>query len=533
MQEYILDTLISGVKTAEALDGEHYGFRVSAIAWCSGFRGALRLGDIVIACGSVRYARVRRRELAACAFGHAESQLWKSLGVRDGADVSLEVVRGGCIIAVTGKVLAERVWRNERGRYTLGPGGPERMASDGFSRPWADWLERQLDDMASRVLDDGWRRGTVMNSRQMLAEHLAQKPRVDFLLQTYPGPFASAAAEDWDIVRAALAGRRYELLPEDLGWRTLGAQRKAQIAAAAATAWEQYRASMAAQIAPAFPAVNAMSDERAAIAGKIVMLPRLGADDWTMDAGRAWLTARGAGGAYFIDSRSAGLQRIYRARLRYEKAVAPHLDETYQIVGRVGPNPKMLVVRGVAVPGLLVEPLAVNIGDAVFVDLSNDAAPFAGEEALVATAALELDDAASPAQVMEAFVLALKLGAERFWRELFAPWDAAFVEGQVWYQPLSGPASSNSLESEWIRARRLLEKAVCDVRVVCADPVRMVIAPDAFEGAPLIERTTVEVDHIGLFDGEYRAFKDINVTRLWPMQRRDGGPWRISIARGI
>jgi hypothetical protein len=84
-----------------------------------------------------------------------------------------------------------------------------------------------------------------------------------------------------------------------------------------------------------------------------------------------------------------------------------------------------------------------------------------------------------------------------------------------------------------VRARRLLATSVFDVRVVAVDGFAEVIGPDDFDGAPRIERTVVEVDHVGLFDGEYRPFKDVNVNRLWPLQRRDGGPWRIAIDRGI
>jgi hypothetical protein len=84
-----------------------------------------------------------------------------------------------------------------------------------------------------------------------------------------------------------------------------------------------------------------------------------------------------------------------------------------------------------------------------------------------------------------------------------------------------------------VRARRLLEDRVFDVRVVAVEEARVVIEPTAFAGAPKIEQAVVEVDHVGLFDGQYRPFMDVNVHRVWPMQRRDGGPWRVTIDRGI
>jgi hypothetical protein len=174
------------------------------------------------------------------------------------------------------------------------------------------------------------------------------------------------------------------------------------------------------------------------------------------------------------------------------------------------------------------------IGGAAFVDVRSPDARFAGEEDLDAAAlALALQESAPPEEVMNTFVRALKLGDEPFWRELFALWDASRAEGRAWYRPASGPRTLNSLSSEWVRARRLLEKAVYDIRVVDVGETETIISPNDFEGAPSIEQVVVEVDHVGLFDGQYRAFKDVNTNRLWPMQRRDGGPWRITIAKGI
>ena len=47
-------------------------------------------------------------------------------------------------------------------------------------------------------------------------------------------------------------------------------------------------------------------------------------------------------------------------------------------------------------------------------------------------------------------------------------------------------------------------------------------------GAPRIERVQVEVDHVGLFDAEYRGFADVTVHRMWTLQRLNGGPWRLA-----
>ena len=48
-----------------------------------------------------------------------------------------------------------------------------------------------------------------------------------------------------------------------------------------------------------------------------------------------------------------------------------------------------------------------------------------------------------------------------------------------------------------------------------------------------VEEVRLTVDHVGLFDGEYRAFNDVNTHRDWTMQRVNGGPWRIASEQGI
>ena len=43
----------------------------------------------------------------------------------------------------------------------------------------------------------------------------------------------------------------------------------------------------------------------------------------------------------------------------------------------------------------------------------------------------------------------------------------------------------------------------------------------------------LDVDPIGLFDGEYRSFRDVNVHRIWHLQRANGGPWKFVSDQGI
>ena len=135
--------------------------------------------------------------------------------------------------------------------------------------------------------------------------------------------------------------------------------------------------------------------------------------------------------------------------------------------------------------------------------------------------------------VLSAFFSSLKLGSEENWKALFATWEAVrWDDGKVYYTAFN-PPSDQTLSSEWLRARRLILDKIYDVRVSETGEIETLMNGSEFEGAPKVERVQMVVDHIGLFDGEYRAFSDIDTHRVWPMQRRDGGPWRIAGDWGI
>ena len=72
-----------------------------------------------------------------------------------------------------------------------------------------------------------------------------------------------------------------------------------------------------------------------------------------------------------------------------------------------------------------------------------------------------------------------------------------------------------------------LEVAVKDLTARGADAIGL--ATDVTR----IEQVRAELEHVGLFDGEYHAFNVVGVNRPWTLQRRDGGPWRISSHQGI
>jgi hypothetical protein len=337
-------------------------------------------------------------------------------------------------------------------------------------------------------------------------------------------------------VRDGLQGTRYEIPPEDLAWRSLGEHRRDEIAAAGKAAREAFLKALEPETIPCFPAVDPIHGDRSQVAGKVVVLPALTNRSWAMRSGKAYLVAGGGrDGWYFLDTTTPAFRRALDAGWRYRQSVTPSLAESHAVIGRILPDPKMLVKDGTAIPGLALEALGVSIGDQLFVDLTqveNGASRFAGEEMLASPTMKAPPDDAPPEAVMAAFFQAEKLGAEEVWRSLFATWEATIWDGEPWYKPIRRPSDS-TLSGEWVRCRRLLAKEVFDVRVAVIDRPRTVLEGSEFPGAPKIEQVTLETDHVGLFDGEYRAYKDVSTNRVWALQRRDGGPWRVVTERGI
>lgn len=241
------DDVRSGIETTSMLGAEPAGFRVTWIRWDSGFRGTdLRIGDRVIAVNGERYVKPPKLEdvqrmLPKVIDGYAESQHWKERGTRDGTEIELTVQRraasgtGVEIHKIRGKVLADRIY-SEGTKRRMGPGGPFALEQDGFGSAWSGWYEAQVREW-EKVLDRGWTQQQVQ-TRAALDKHLDERPRIDFLLKKFPGPFAKAADADWTRVRDSLMGRRYEIDERDLAYRRLGEQRAGEIASAATSLGE-------------------------------------------------------------------------------------------------------------------------------------------------------------------------------------------------------------------------------------------------------------------------------------------------------
>ena len=535
------DDIRSGLETTNMLGSDPAGFRVTWIRWDSGFRGTeLRIGDRIIALNGERYVNPARLEdrqlmLPRVPGGYAENQYWKDKGAHDGTEIELTVERrapsgsGVETAKVRGRLRAARRY-SEGTRRRLGPGGPESLANDGFDGSWSGWYDKQVREW-EKVLDRGWTQQQV-NSRSALASHLEHKARVEFLVSKYPGPFATAVKADWDRVRDSLVGRRYQVTERDLVYRQLGAQRAGEIAAAATKARDAFLTAAKPETIAAFPAVDPIRGDRKSVENKVIVLPPIGTRSWVSEGGHGYF-AIGEKGWYFVDLEKPEARRMFEAQFRYQKYVTPRIDETYAVIGRIKADPKVVVVGGRAAAGFEVVPLGVTIGNALFVDLTanrNGVSAFAGEEVLSVPTRPPLADTASPREVMAAFFAALKLGEEPVWRSLYATWWAEdWKEEGVIYHPFY----RTRLDEEWIRARRHILDEVYDAKVIYVGKPKKVLKGTEFPKAPIIEEVLVEVDHVGRFDGEYHAFTDINVHRVWLLQRRDGGPWRITGSHGL
>jgi hypothetical protein len=537
-REYLHDNLRSGLKTEHRLDGEPQYLNVAWISWDSGFRGSgLRISDRILAVDGVEIRkpteqREFQRWLPQVIGNYAEYQPWTALGYKEGQVVRLKIRRrrdpgdGWVESEVSGTLRFERTWSIlESNRHIIGPGGPERLGRDGFDDAWMSWYDKRIFDW-ERILDGGWQGS--LQTRSALASHLEHKPRVDALVERYPGPFATAMRDDWEAVRACLAGDPVQLPADALAFRTRGEEQVKRITALAQEGWKRILAAHAAETLPAFPAIDPFRGDRAAVAGKLIALPMVGQREWIVDMGRAYLAWNQSGHWIFAPIDSEGMGRAFSAMRRYQKLVAPSVKLDIEVLGRLLPDPRLLAGSGRTAAGLEIEPVAVRIGGVVCVEIPPGTATprFAGEETVLDDGIGPPPDDASPRQVLEAMIAAVKRGDQEVWNGLFTDWHAVPDADRPIYYPVQpwGPTRDDA----WLRSRRLLLDKVLDARVRWCDDPRVIIRGDEAPGLPRIEGVDLEIDHVGLFDGEARTFNSVEVHRRWKLQRRDGGPWRIS-----
>ena len=537
------DDVRSGLKTDTHLERDPPFLGVAWIAWDSGFRGTgLRVGDHIVAVDGVPITRPaeqrdHQRTVPRLIGQYAEHQEWAAQGKGEGATVTLRIRRraipgdGWTTLDIAGTLRCARIWSvADTQRRLFGPGGPEQLGREDFDESWSSWYDKRLAEW-ERVLDGGWQ--SSLQTRMALKSHLEHRPRIDALVQRHPGPFADAMRADWELVEASLEGALVPLPADALDFRTRGEQEAKRFALLVADAWKAAQAARAAQILPAFPAIDPFRGDRAAVTGKLVVLPLVTPRDWLMDMGQAYLAWQQAGHWVFAPLAGPALGRIFTAVRRYERLVAPGVRNELTLIGRLLPDPRLLAGGGRTAAGLEVEAVAALVGGTVFVDAEvvvDGRSPFAGEDTIRAQPGGDIGDDATPRQVMEAMVNALKRADQAAWNGLFAEWRAVpDSDRPIWY-PLY---HWNGRDEEWTRSRRLLLDTVLDARVAWVGDVRTVIRGDEAPGLPRIEEVPVELDHIGSFDGETRVFNNISVHRQWTLQRRDGGPWRIASRQSL
>jgi hypothetical protein len=532
MPDTLSSTLTTGLRTEEQTERGPYGFRVSWINWDSGFRhSGLRIGDLILGVANLDYSPPEKGQ--ARAVGQPmEDQHLRSLDFRheDGGELVFRIKRGTERLEIKGQVRFERSYTDAQGRRSMSPEGPDRIARDGFDSVWSSWYENIVPRMRG-ILDGGWRTRSLY-TRVQLPMILAEQARIDYLTKNHAGAFATAMREDWERTVESLRGRRYELTDEDVAWKRLGEERVAEISALGAKAREAMLAKLKPETIEPFPTIDPIRGDRASVAGKVVVLPNITKREWVAEGGRIWFSFGDARrGHYFMSLRSPAAGRMFDAQYRYQLAVSPRVPEGHLIIGRISSDPAMLVVNDKAITGLQIEPLAATVGDRFFVDLTSPNEQgesfYIGEEALMRVEPVVVPDTASPAEVIAAYYRCLQTGMQQASEKLFTSWHAARDTTRPRYDPGWGAPSHRLMQQFNDGRRRMLEKVEA-VRVVGTGEVEVIVKGDEFPGATLIEEVDVEVDHIGLFDGEHRAFCDGFLCRVWWLQRREKGPWRIA-----
>ena len=114
-------------------------------------------------------------------------------------------------------------------------------------------------------------------------------------------------------------------------------------------------------------------------------------------------------------------------------------------------------------------------------------------------------DAASPSEVMRAYVQATKSGDEKLACAARIGWRLA-GEGGRCTRPFD-----QCLHERLHRARNLLLHKIEHVEPVWEGEPRAAIRGDEFEDAPTVEMVDVVMDHIGNFEGEHRVFNNTEV----------------------
>lgn len=527
--------LYTGITTRERLEHVPYGHEVEWIAWDSDFRNSdLHHGDIIVAVDGKRYLKeTRDKEFSKAVGNYAEPAYWKEISAKPGQQVNLEVWREGKTLTITGKLQPQQFYYTPDKRSAMGPGGPERLVNDGFSSPWSGWYEKFVKNASMRLTDPRWER-TRINSLNAMEEHMADKERVDFLMKTYPGPFADALLSDWEAVRKTLEGFTYtDINEESLEYRKIGEQRAALIREEAEKAQRAFREALGDRMIDAFPATDPIEGDVGAVVGKVVELPVITMRQFINDLGKSYAVAGSQrDGYYIIHINDPEMNAFFGTLFRYQAKVTPDIAERYQFYGEIQNDPLMVTYEGRPATGLMLKVVGAMTGQgSVFIDLRNangtGEVPFAGEETLSTFSNHTLDASATPRQVIEAMIHYIKYADKKSWQALFAHWRAFPRYDGPPVIDMAYQLPEGSYLGIWERSRRQITGDIYDARVIHSAPPETLIEEDKDLGIRRVEQAKVIVDHVGKFGDAYRSLSNINVHRKWILQRLNDGPWKI------
>ena len=539
------DELASGLETTPQLDAHPPSMRVRWVKWDSGFRGSgIRPGDAIVAVNGKRVEQpltleATQKILPTLVGQYRESKGFQDLKLLNGSPLALTVRRrnypgaGWSEVKVQGQIRAVQSWRDANNQPIMGPGGPRSMDNDGLDSSWGSWYDDNLVRQLTTILDGGLQQRSI-NTRYELTQLKARQARIDYLAAHYPGAFSSAVKADFAAALAIMAGERREIAPADLEYRRAEDERIRLVSVQAHAAWDAFMKANASLLIPAFPAIDPIAGDRKSIAGKLALLPEIGNGNWVSEGNRTWFTfGSQTDGWYIADAESPAALQMLIAAGRYRKFVSPNLPSQFVIIARILPNPRLVVIDGRGEFGMQVEVAAAMVGGAMFIDVStpsNTEILFAGEARFRHAGGALPPDSATPAEVMTALIAAIKNGDQPLWQSLFAVWYVSFLDDG---RAILHPYEDRLQDEYWQESRTSVLGKVYGAAVVWTGDPRQIMTGKEFPGAPVIEEIDVEIEHIGQFDGEFRTFKDINVNRLWQLQRRNGGPWRVSSVQNL
>lgn len=531
----------TGIKTRIENGRQPFGYSVEWMEWDSHFRNSgLQYGDIIIGVNEKMYAEENKNtENTKAIGGYLEASFFTESGWDVLQPVVLHIVRDEERIEISGLLKKQVTYFNKDHKQLLGDNGPERMSNDGFTSTWASWYERLTHHLKLYIDDKRWER-TALDNRRILAEHNEWKSRVDFLCTKYNGRFSDAVLADWKLVEQILEGRQYnDITAEMLEYRSIGAKRVATVQEVSQKAKEAFIENIGTERIAPFPAVNPVNDNIELVAGKKILLPVITFENFINDLGKTYAVIGNSNdGYYFIHLNSPEMDLFFRTLFYYKAQVTPDVEERYEFIAEILNAPAILTYHGKPVTGVMVKVIAGMAGNGnVFIDLTLPVADkkvaFCGQQELVLFAAPPVEASASAEEVVNAMIYYIKVGDMDAWRKLFATWQIYTDWDGPPYIDMAYWMPEENYQNTWEKSRHLILNNVYDARIAYKTKARTVINENPATGVPKVEQVSVLIDHIGLFDGQYRSFSNLYVHRKWVLQRLYDGPWKIKELQGL